>query len=196
MMTLPACRTNTALCFSSRDALFPPSLKRESKFYKNPNEAKHLCNPTPNHDYPNNLHLCGNIHDTGLLKQKIRVVTAHSRGVVSKQTEQSLFIKVKQPKFQTENESETKNWIPIIDDLLATEPWLRPDKETPALYFVFPEKKTFVFVICPLCHRHYFAFCNHAGPDKTNTRYHLKSQARRRDGILSLPSPPLSSTST
>ena len=98
-------------------------------------------NPTPNHDYPNNLHLCGNIHDTGLLKQKIRVVTAHSRGVVSKQTEQSVFIKVKQPKFQTENESETKNWIPIIDDLLATEPWLRPDKETPALYFVFPEKK-------------------------------------------------------
>ena len=89
----------------------------------------------------NNLHLCGNIHDTGLLKQKIRVVTAHSRGVVSKQTEQSVFIKVKQPKFQTENESETKNWIPIIDDLLATEPWLRPDKETPALYFVFPEKK-------------------------------------------------------
>ena len=62
----------------------------------------------------NNLHLCGNIHDTGLLKQKIRVVTAHSRGVVSKQTEQSVFIKVKQPKFQTENESETKNWIPII----------------------------------------------------------------------------------
>ena len=136
-------------------------------------------NPTPNHDYPNNLHLCGNIHDTGLLKQKIRVVTAHSRGVVSKQTEQSLFIKVKQPKFQTENESETKNWIPIIDDLLATVPWLRPDKETPALYFVFPEKKTFVFVICPLCHRNYFAFCNHAGPDKTNTRYHLKSQDGR-----------------
>ena len=50
MMTLPACRTNTALCFSSRDALFPPSLKRESKFYKNPHEAKHLCGT------------CGNIH--------------------------------------------------------------------------------------------------------------------------------------
>ena len=40
-------------------------------------------------------------------------------------------------------------------------------------------EKTFVFVICPLCHRNYFAFCNHAGPDKTNTRHHLKSQEGR-----------------
>ena len=28
MMTLPACLTNTALCFSSRDALLPPSCER------------------------------------------------------------------------------------------------------------------------------------------------------------------------